>query len=769
MLLGMGGLDPHQGEATVQRPAGYASAVGEKPVLTPAEDEADASQPPTQAEDKQRFIEWTTSRGSLRAALIRGNPCRFSDRYRIEVNSCLGEGGFGKVFSCIDTLVGMRRAVKRLGIPQDDMRKQALHCEVNAMVSLDHPHIVQLIEYFVEGDELLLVMELLEGPTLSAKIKEQRKLREEVAARCVRHMLKALYCCHCQGIVHNDVTADNFQFRTPQPDASLKMIDFGMSERFSSGVAGYVPPSPTTSANLKDFAISRTASDLERSRFAQERDVWDVGTIFFSMLSGRELFPQTASGQPMYTLELATDPNYVPSEVRSLRASEQATTFLEGMLQPTSSKRLTCREALLSPFITRLYVKEESSVPSHNGVKRIGRKGGTYTLERYMDALRGYLNASRLKRLSLLVAAHLLTSNIDLVSDIQWLFRRLVLNGFRLDAKCLRKGLSEAGMDVPEDFSALLSGADMHGKGGLEYIEFVATAIITEPALYCNDAILTAMFLFFDYDNSGTVDDASVGTVIQSDICVEGAVQEACGKDCMDFADFRTLMVPAGWKPQSGPAPWSNAPDAFVDPRSGNVVQPATSTGRKNPIKSDPSEDFAVCQKSGFHLSALRPFYAAQPVSNVVLGLVRGTSPYAREAVAMGLAEILDVGGDDKGAFFIMPNPKYHWSAKDVETAKVPVPHLRFCAWWIHPAFLDELRSWYEGCAAGPSSPVAAPVEPFAKAELGKPGDFGFSDIKKPPGYLHTYRDLEGLGHADMLDALVKAVGPFAALDGRDV
>jgi calcium-dependent protein kinase len=173
--------------------------------------------------------------GGVRASLIRANACAFTDRYVVSnPKDPLGQGASGSVHRCVDNLSRTARAVKRIPIPASGDRRLSLQREVSALVTLDHPHIVRLIEYFFEGSELLLVMELLEGPSLGRKMQKIGRFDEELAARCARHMLKAIFCCHCQGITHNDISAENFRFQTSSPGSSLKMVDFGLSERCSA-------------------------------------------------------------------------------------------------------------------------------------------------------------------------------------------------------------------------------------------------------------------------------------------------------------------------------------------------------------------------------------------------------------------------------------------------------------------------------------------------------------------------------------------------------
>lgn len=113
-----------------------------------------------------------------------------------------------------------------------------------------------------------------------------------------------------------------------------------------------------------------------------------------------------------------------------------------------------------------------------------------------------------------------------------------------------------------------------------------------------------------------------------------------------------------------------------------------------NRVMSMPSDKYSIKQLPGFHSRTLRPFYAARPVSNVVMGLIRGTSLYAKQSVAAKLATIIHT---TCGWFFIMPNPKYH---TEVDTRKgllsKETGKFRFVAWWIHPRFVPQLRQWFE-------------------------------------------------------------------------
>lgn len=78
--------------------------------------------------------------------------------------------------------------------------------EVHALMELDHPHIVKLVEYFDDETEVILIFELCEGPDLFDRIVDvitsQGTFDEYEAGRLLRHMLKAVLGCHANYIVH---------------------------------------------------------------------------------------------------------------------------------------------------------------------------------------------------------------------------------------------------------------------------------------------------------------------------------------------------------------------------------------------------------------------------------------------------------------------------------------------------------------------------------------------------------------------------------------
>jgi len=168
-----------------------------------------------------------------------------------------------------------------------------LENEINSMMDLDHPHICNLYEYFIDGEDVYLILELLEGKDLFDRMLEvfsdhkrdpPNRFGEYEAGVLLRHMLKAVFCCHSANIVHRDIKPENFMFaRKDDPNSDLKMIDLGLAlrggpERMTeaTGTVGYMAPEM-----------------IMGKGYSRNCDVWSLGCICYIMLTGEPLFTLT--------------------------------------------------------------------------------------------------------------------------------------------------------------------------------------------------------------------------------------------------------------------------------------------------------------------------------------------------------------------------------------------------------------------------------------------------------------------------------------------
>src|SRR5512143_764192 len=127
-----------------------------------------------------------------------------------EILSPLGAGGMGEVYRARDTRLGREIAVKVLppGAASSEERRRRFEREAQLISQLAHPHICALYDVGSEGSVAYLVMELLEGETLSDRLYKGSLPLEDVV-RIGTEICAALDAAHARGIVHRDLKPGN--------------------------------------------------------------------------------------------------------------------------------------------------------------------------------------------------------------------------------------------------------------------------------------------------------------------------------------------------------------------------------------------------------------------------------------------------------------------------------------------------------------------------------------------------------------------------------
>ena len=213
--------------------------------------------------------------------------------YRIQAK--IGAGGMGEVYCARDTRLGRNVALKVLpeAFARDSGCMARFEREAKVLASLNHPHIASIYGLEESGSTRALVMELVEGPTLSKRIKQGPIPLEEVLPMA-KQIAEALEYAHERGIIHRDLKPSNVKVA---PEGQVKVLDFGLAKALEGEASEEeLQDSPTlTAAATRGGVLLGTAAYMSpeqaRGKKVDRRaDIWAFGCVFFEMLTGQRTF-----------------------------------------------------------------------------------------------------------------------------------------------------------------------------------------------------------------------------------------------------------------------------------------------------------------------------------------------------------------------------------------------------------------------------------------------------------------------------------------------
>jgi hypothetical protein len=204
--------------------------------------------------------------------------------------SVLGEGGMGVVYLAEHPEIGRKVAVKVLhpDFARDQQVLGRFLNEARAANAIRHPNIIEILDSGVLADQTpYLVMELLEGESLAARIKRVGRLPVSDACDFAYQTASALNAAHAKGIVHRDLKPDNL-FIVPDPhDESrerMKVLDFGIAKLQQHQPGDSVK---TRTGTLMGTPIYMSPEQCRGVRTVDHRtDVYSLGVILYEMVIG---------------------------------------------------------------------------------------------------------------------------------------------------------------------------------------------------------------------------------------------------------------------------------------------------------------------------------------------------------------------------------------------------------------------------------------------------------------------------------------------------
>jgi len=198
----------------------------------------------------------------------------------------LGHGGMGQVY-LVRNLISDRIEAMKVLLPdlaqQGDLANRFLR-EIKVLASLEHPNIAQLRTAFTAENQLVMIMEYVEGDTLAERL-HAGPFSPPDALNYIGQVLTALSYAHGKGVIHRDIKPANMML-TPQ--GVIKLMDFGIAR--STQDLG-MTATGTTLGSLDYMSPEQVKSEPTDAR----SDLYSLGVSLYEMVTGHRMFGATSS------------------------------------------------------------------------------------------------------------------------------------------------------------------------------------------------------------------------------------------------------------------------------------------------------------------------------------------------------------------------------------------------------------------------------------------------------------------------------------------
>lgn len=202
---------------------------------------------------------------------------------RYELIEKIGEGGMAIVYKAKCRLLNRYVAIKilRPEFTKDEQFVENFRRESQAAAGLSHPNIVSVYDVGQEGNIHFIVMELVEGKTLSKLIEEKGRLDYKEAINITRQVASALSLAHKNQIVHRDIKPHN-----------ILITNTGVAKLADFGIAKAVSASTIIGGNNKVMgSVHYFSPEQARGAYVDERsDIYSLGIVLYEMLTGKVPF-----------------------------------------------------------------------------------------------------------------------------------------------------------------------------------------------------------------------------------------------------------------------------------------------------------------------------------------------------------------------------------------------------------------------------------------------------------------------------------------------
>ncbi|XP_065485651.1 myosin light chain kinase family member 4 isoform X4 [Caloenas nicobarica] len=259
--------------------------------------------------------------------------------YNVNKNEILGGGRFGQVHKCEEKATGLKLAAKIIKA-KGPKQKDEVKNEISVMNQLNHVNLIQLYDAFESKNDIVLVMEYVEGGELFDRIiDENYNLTEMDTIAFIKQICEGIQYMHQMYILHLDLKPENI-LCVNRAANQIKIIDFGLARRYK----------PREKLRVNFGTPEFLAPEVVSYEFVSfPTDMWSVGVIAYMLLSGLSPFLGDDDNETLNNI-LSCSWDFEDEEFRDV--SDQAKDFISKLLIKEKCWRISATAALKHPWLT---------------------------------------------------------------------------------------------------------------------------------------------------------------------------------------------------------------------------------------------------------------------------------------------------------------------------------------------------------------------------------------------------------------------------------
>lgn len=209
-----------------------------------------------------------------------------------QIQEVVGRGGMGSVYRARDILMERTVAIKMLHahLVQDQASIQRFQQEARAASAINHPNVITAYDFGIsESNQPYLIMDFLQGKSLSATIDESNGLEYSRAIHIFAQTCDALHVAHSKGVIHRDLKPSNIMIVQNRDDNDfVKIVDFGIAKLLPH--SGKQSQNLTQTGELFGSPLYMSPEQFLGKTLDERTDIYAMGCVMYEALIGRPPF-----------------------------------------------------------------------------------------------------------------------------------------------------------------------------------------------------------------------------------------------------------------------------------------------------------------------------------------------------------------------------------------------------------------------------------------------------------------------------------------------